>query len=102
MKKVSVAACVLASAAGVGLGAGSASAAPSSMYMHGTSKMTSFTSYAGCQTYATAEVNTVTSHGGKIVGGTDAGRTKCFPVSNGRWSYLIAYTAPKQIGRAHV
>lgn len=83
------------SAAGVAA-ASSSNAATTQMYAHGTAHMASFPSWNTCQTHADWSVKNVTSHGGKLVSG-DVARAKCFPVLDGRWTYLTVYKATKPL-----
>lgn len=73
-----------------------------SVYVHGTIRLASFTTYAQCVRYARASYNLVTANSSTV---TPLGyvsyqgaqgphfRFQCYPVRSGRWSYATAYTS---------
>lgn len=105
-KKIAIAAAAAAIAAtGVTVGAPSANAAShpaGSTYLHGTSRMTSFTARSTCERYAAGEVRTVQRASSRVrllgaqynagVRGPEL-RLSCYPVLGGRWTYLTAYVS---------
>lgn len=106
-KFVALAGATALAGVGIGLAAGPANAAapahaPGSIFMHGTTRMAYFANSTTCQAYARYEVSLVAKNSAtatllpgvqvkNAVGSTI--RFNCYPLLNGQWSYLTAYTS---------
>lgn len=91
---------------GLTLAAGPAQAAPAhakgSVFLHGTTKMASFPTRAKCEGHAAYELKLVANASKSVTPlpglriANSVGpelRFSCYPVRNGQWTYLTAYTS---------
>lgn len=106
-KFVALAGATALAGVGIGLAAGPADAAPAahapgSIFVHGTTRMAYFSNSTTCQAYARYEVGLVgkNSKTASLLPGVEVKnsvgskiRFSCYPLSNGLWSYLTAYTS---------
>lgn len=71
------------------------------IFMHGTSALAQFTTRSTCEAHARYEVNLVHNYENMIlIPGVHVGnrvgsaiRLQCYPLRNGRWTYLTAYSS---------
>lgn len=88
-------------AAGGLVDAAPAHAASTVIYQHGTTRQASYHSYAACAPHAAAMTRRAVAKKVLLPAASGSGnlqvakRTYCYPVSNGHWSYLVAYRAAK-------
>ncbi|NYJ73079.1 hypothetical protein [Allobranchiibius huperziae] len=100
--------CALVCSGSIALATPASAANASNFYIHGSTHLAAFQSYSACAPHARWELAQVNATPGAAPLsaqympngelGTDALHL-CYPTSDGRWSYVIAYTATKPINK---